>query len=200
MTAVKERIPLGRAVLLMEEAKDILAPVCERIEEAGSIRREQDTIGDIELVCIPKVEQVPTGLFGDTSPFNLLDNLVTELLATRDDRLALRYDKDGRPAVGERYKRLLFRGFPLDLFSVLPPAQWGVIYTIRTGPADFSHRLVTPVRMGGWLPDGMKVHNGQLLLLEADGALRPVETPEERDLFAAIGREYIYPPRRGLEA
>ncbi len=47
----------------LEEAKAIalrvcerIAPACERVEVAGSIRRGKPQVGDIELVVIPRFE------------------------------------------------------------------------------------------------------------------------------------------------
>jgi len=43
--------------------KQELEPYCDRIEVAGSIRRQNPEVGDIEIVCIPKT--VKGGLFDD---------------------------------------------------------------------------------------------------------------------------------------
>jgi DNA polymerase/3'-5' exonuclease PolX len=52
----KQRIPLARARIIAGEIVDLLTPVCERIEVAGSVRREKATVGDnIEIVCVPHV-------------------------------------------------------------------------------------------------------------------------------------------------
>lgn len=100
--------------------------------------------------------------------------------------LAHRRDKNGHPAFGAKLKRVRYRGragtLPLDLFAVTPPAQWGAIVTIRTGPGGFSRRLVTSRLYGGGMPVGMREHEGALW---AGGRL--VETPEEEDFFHALG-------------
>jgi DNA polymerase/3'-5' exonuclease PolX len=57
------RIPLARAVSIAETTQAALAPHCERIAIAGSVRRRKAFVGDLELVCIPR--QLATGLFGD---------------------------------------------------------------------------------------------------------------------------------------
>jgi len=56
------------------------------------------------------------------------------------------------PAWGERYKKftLLCKDgsqspYHVDLFVVKPPAQWGAILTIRTGPNDFNKVLMGDV-------------------------------------------------------
>jgi hypothetical protein len=46
-----------------------LAPSCERIQVAVSVRRRKEVVGDIEVVAIPRY--APAGLFGDCTA-NLL--------------------------------------------------------------------------------------------------------------------------------
>ncbi len=47
---------LDKALEIAERTKKLLAPYCERIEIAGSIRRKKPEVKDIELVAIPKLE------------------------------------------------------------------------------------------------------------------------------------------------
>lgn len=193
MSETKTRIPLAEAQALALRALALLAPYTDRIKAAGSIRRRRPDIGDLELVCIPKIaEQGQADMFGETialPPRNLLDEHCSDLLEA--GTFTHRLDKNGRQAFGSRYKRLLFEGVGLDLFSVLAPAQFGVVYLIRTGSADFSHRLVTSHRLGGWMPFAYCVKDGALWR----GA-ELLETPEEIDVFNAIGRPFVEPWER----
>ena len=52
---------LQQAQQIAERIKSELAPHCDRIEIAGSIRRKKPEVKDIEIVCIPKPYE--TGLF-----------------------------------------------------------------------------------------------------------------------------------------
>ena len=191
----RPRIPLAEADELAAEVVTMLRAFCMRIEVAGSIRRRKEDVGDIEIVAVPAVDDVPVGLFAD----RLL--AVDHLHARCCDFLAAgtfahRPDKNGRPAFGAKFKRLLYRGFPLDLFSTTDE-QWGVIYAIRTGPAEFSHRLVTPTSQGGLLPNWMKVHEGRIARRDTT---EPYPTPEEEDVFRLVGLGFIPPEKRtGLE-
>jgi DNA polymerase/3'-5' exonuclease PolX len=200
MTApTKERYALVAARTVAQQLVGELAPACERIAIAGSIRRKIPEVSDIELVVIPKVVELPgpATLFGDDQPerLNVLDELCHALRS--QGTLADRLDKNGRAAWGPRFKRMRYRGCAVDLF-VVTPETWGVQLALRTGPADYSHQLVTPhgvyfrdsrgARRGGLLPLGMRVADGRLL--SADGA---IETPEERDLFAVIDEPYREP-------
>ena len=128
----KTRIPLAEARILASELVGMLAPSCDRIAVAGSIRRGSPTVGDIEIVCLPKFLQRTDGLFGDEFT---LEDLCHEWCdgCLSDGTFAKRLDVNGRPAWGRKHKRALFQGVPVDLFSVIEPAQWGVILAIRTG-------------------------------------------------------------------
>lgn len=190
----KNRIPLERAALLAAELVDLLRDVCTRVEVAGSIRRRRPDVGDIEIVAIPRYEVVQADLFapGEGLNRNLLSARCLELVD--DDTLEHRLDVNGHRAFGQKYKRLTYRGVALDLFSP-DDDTWGVILAIRTGPADFSHRLVTTRSHAGLLPNWLAVREGRIWR-----GVTPLATPEERDVFEAVGLDWIEPPdRTGLE-
>ena len=184
-----ERIPLAQAEHLAAELVELLTGYCERIEIVGSIRRRTATVGDIELLMIPTTEEdLQYDLFGEVIArplLNVLDIHLDTLLA--EGVLGQREPRRWGP----RYKAATYRGFAVDLFSAIEPAQWGVLQVIRTGPAKFSHRLVTSEKQGGWCPEGCRFwsgafwRNGELLI-----------TPTERDVFAAVGRDYVPPDAR----
>jgi hypothetical protein len=46
---------LPLATLYAQQIVTWLTPFCERIEIAGSIRRQRPIVNDIDLVCIPKI-------------------------------------------------------------------------------------------------------------------------------------------------
>ena len=186
----KTRIDARVALEVAQEAITLLAPACTRLEIAGSIRRGRPEVGDIELVAVPRVHAEQADLFGEhTVEVDELHDLAAQLLLA--GTLAHRRDGRSRAAYGRRFKRLTFRGVALDLFSVVEPSQWGVIFLLRTGPAAFSKRLVTPRHFGGCLPLGFQVK---------DGALRNgselVPTPEEADVFRVLRAPWIAPEQR----
>lgn len=180
MSETKIRLPLARAEQLAKAIAAELSPGCQRIEIAGSIRRRKPDIGDIEICAIPKMG---TDLLGE--PLGAaLDPILAELVAS------------GRFTTlkgGDRYKQFVVNkhGIKLDLF--LTDAEcWGVIFTIRTGSATFSHKLVTPKSIGGLLPSHLRVQGGRLR--DSDG--KAIQTREERELFDAIGLPWIEPEKR----
>lgn len=188
----KVRIPLTEAEALAVEVIELLQETCEHIEVLGSIRRRKPTVGDIEIGCIPRFrEGDAVGLFGDVGdPVNMQFEAIRQLRSAGvfGDRL----DVNGRPACGERFQRLLCKGFALDVFSCLEPAQWGVIKLIRTGSGDFNKRFVLQWSQGGKiLRAGMQIRDGALY---DRGVLVP--TPEEIDVFKAVGLAYLEPWER----
>lgn len=190
---VKERIPLAEASMLAHQVVKLLEPYANRIEVLGSIRRGRPDVGDIEIGLMPKIEKRddPADLFGDTKI-----NVNTQLEAV--ERLIVegvfehRPDKNGHNCCGEGVQRLRYRGFALDIFGCLDPDAWGVTKLIRTGSGDFNKRIVTQKTEGGKiLPLGMRFQGGRLW-----DCKRPVRTPEEIDVFNAIGLPYVEPHRR----
>ena len=191
---------------IAESLLEAWRPACERIEIAGSIRRGKPDPHDIEIVAIPRREVLVAkrDMFADSEVATSERNLLDELLAgwKAGGRLRDRPDKNGRGAWGPRLKRALYqttisqlnRNVGIDIFSVLPPAQWGVIFAIRTGPADFSKELVTSRLEGGFMPVGMQVKDGQLW---RNGDII-VDTPEEDDLFRELALPCWPPADRSL--
>jgi DNA polymerase/3'-5' exonuclease PolX len=192
-TTAKRRVPLALAEAVAQEALEALASACLRIEVAGSIRRRRPDVADIELVAVPRTAPILDLLGEPRGERDLLDELCRQLL--HDGILTHRYDTAGHRAFGAKYKRVGYHGragaLPLDLFVVTPPAQWGVLLAIRTGPGGYSKRLVTPRSYHGGMPAGMQVFEGALW-----GRGGVVDTPEEEDFFRALGLVWLPPEQR----
>jgi DNA polymerase/3'-5' exonuclease PolX len=169
------KTPVQAAMPYAAAALDLLRPHTDRAELAGSIRRLRPTVGDIEIVAEPS--SVVDGLFGE------------ERLSLPEIRAAC--DKMGRVTKGgERMIQVadvFGSGITLDLFLVHPPAEWGVILAIRTGPAPFSRALVTRIKGRLW-----RCKDGWV----RDDSGRRVPCPTEREFFAAAGLAYLAPEDR----
>jgi len=158
---------------------DRLRPACQRIEVAGSIRRQKSEIGDIEIVAIAKPI---TDLFGEPTERTEVDTLLSTW--------PISIKKNG-----QKYKQFSFFGksgdpYTVDLF--LPSAEtWAVVYMIRTGSADFSRRMVTRQEKGGLMPNDLSVADGRAW---RNGVA--IATPEERDVFTEWGMDFIEPKDR----
>lgn len=188
--------------ILAQELVRQLESVCERIEVAGSIRRKKVEVKDIELVVVPRFEErlAPSQTsFLEPTPEFLGRNLVSRLeeLVGRwreEGRARPRLDKNGRQAIGERYKRLLVEIagpelVPVDLFVCLPPAQFGLLFLIRTGADVFSQAML---RRWKQVSGGGRSAGGCLHL--PDGSA--VVTPEEPDCFVVCQVVWVPPEQR----
>lgn len=190
-----------------------LAPACDRIEIAGSIRRQKPWVSDIELVAIPQLgaagetpAPAQAALFGTPAPaattspqVNLLWERIEEVSEQRTRIIPIKpssaiEEPDHRwqekRFEGSKYFKLWLprAGFKVDLFMATRET-WGVIYTIRTGSADFAKALVTH-----WTAISNGGHSATGRLLDAEG--RPLETPEEEDVFLHCGLRWIPPAER----
>jgi DNA polymerase/3'-5' exonuclease PolX len=172
--------PYAEAKRRADELLAELSPACERIEIAGGVRRQKPECHDTELVAIPKFEPI-LDIFNQVARQR---NLLNE----RIEELHLVLDKNG-----DRYKKIIYtEDLDCDLFIVLPPAQWGVIFTIRTGSAEFSHYIVTPRKYGGKMPSDCACKDGAV----HDKSGRIIPMPEEMDFLNFLGLGWIKPSDR----
>lgn len=186
-TKTTTKHPYDRALPIAEALAERLAPHCQRIEIAGSLRRKADMIGDVELVAIPKFEEVEVDLFGDTRRRSLLDAYLEARLA--EGSIAHAPHKRW----GEKMKAFTFEStagetYKVDLFIQPDPATWGVNFLLRTGPAKFSHAMVTAQSKGGLRPDKYEVSQARVW----EGS-RALSTPAEEDVFRLWRLEYPEP-------
>lgn len=154
---------------------------CVKIESAGSIRRLKKDVGDIELVAQPRMMSEQIDLFGNKNWQSLLEEYPWKKLGEVIKN-------------GPRYKQIVLKeGITLDLFIVQPPAQWGVIFAIRTGPADFSKWLVTKRENYGALPNDCCVRDGGVY---RGGQNKPIPMRREKDFFDFLGMGVNLPSER----
>lgn len=159
----------------MNKYKELFSPHSLRIEVAGSIRRKRPEVGDLELVCIPKFHTDPEDLFEEKTE--------------RDPKFVQAVNKLPR-LKGNGYGKYVKisieeHDIHLDLF-ITTPQQWGVIFMIRTGSAEFSHRMVYQIK------PRFKVEDGFL----KDEAGKIIPCYQEEDFFNITGMEYLPPEKR----
>lgn len=163
---------------IAEKYKALLAPHCERIEIAGSIRRKKAICNDIELVCIPKAEQF--GLFGESdghcAEFCSAVNSLEKVKGDPDGRYTQRLLLETDFQTGQRLK--------LDIFMTTE-LGWGYIFAIRTGSANFSSYLARE-----WVKKGYK-GAGDHIKYRMDNTA--VYFKEERELFNFLELDYKEP-------
>lgn len=174
----------------LHEAKQIanwclyhLKPHCHRLEIAGSIRREKPEVKDIEIVCIPKKVQSFTETRGDLFTPPTKTPILTPSTGFIEQICAWKKVK-GDPK-GKYTKRELPNGAILDLF-ICTPENWGLIFFIRTGSADYSKQMMKRLQAKGYKSDHGQMYRHGV----------PVDCREERDVFEMAQKAFIIPKFR----
>ncbi len=176
---MKTKISLEIAKRKASEIVEFLTPFVQRIEIAGSIRRQKEFVGDVEIVVIPKMTEV-RNLFGESA--GMISNLESAPFVEIG-----RLTKNG-----SKFKQILLtEGYCLDLFVVTHPAQWGLILCLRTGPSQFSQWTMTQRNKGGVLPSYAKVKNGFVYVDE-----KVFPCPEEIDFLNFCDLGWVEPSER----
>lgn len=114
----KQRWPLKEALIIAETLANVLELRCERIIIAGSIRRRRDTVGDIEMLYIPRFEPRKIDLINE-GKVNVTDECIDELIAC--GQLAKRKNVKGSEMWGAKNKLAVHvpTGIPVDLFATV---------------------------------------------------------------------------------
>lgn len=174
---------LTQAFNIANKIKSDISSCVDRVEIAGSIRRQKPEVKDVEIVCM----------------VNDYDRLFDSLSVHG------RFIKPSVPDVidwqfkpGAKYVRmLLHEGVKLDLF-VASPENWGCLYMMRTGGAvgkdGNSFNGFVPGMFARWkkLSDGGKMIG--CLPTRPDGSY--VACPEEQDFFDLLGMNFVPPEER----
>jgi DNA polymerase/3'-5' exonuclease PolX len=201
-------LPLARA--RVRKIKSRLEPLVERIMVVGSIRRQQEEVGDLELLAEPKVREEPDLFHPRSVPdlepvVNRLGELGTIVKSGPryvQVKLGFLQSIADAAAFGDSCQ--------LDLFLCHPPASWGALQVIRTGPSDFSRICVTRLRKKGWrchrgavwapheeLPPPNRLEADHNTETEIDGrGYTRLRTPTEDDFFEACDMDGVPPHLR----
>jgi DNA polymerase/3'-5' exonuclease PolX len=192
-------IPLSVAQKIAVNICYKLQPYCEKINIAGSVRRQKLQVKDIEIVCIPKVE-VLKDMFGwdegiiRSVEFSKIVNELGKIIKGNSD--------------GKYIQIELPEGVNLDLF-IPDDFDYYRQYAIRTGSADYSAKVIA----GGWrkigwcgsdkglrkmsdcveskTPDG----KSKWKCINADAGLPPVWKSEEH-FFEWLNVKWLHPSQR----
>ena len=188
----KPRWPHAQAWSVATELLETFSPAGERIIIAGSLRRRKETVGDIELLYIPRFQERrnPADMFASLTA-NLADDVIHYLEAVRE--LERRKNRLGRETFGPKNKLMRHRrsGIGVDLFSTRPECWWNYL-VCRTGPAELNVEIASRAKARGWMwnPTG-------------EGFSRPcglgtesVRMNSERDVLEFVGLEYAEPWER----
>lgn len=113
---------LEEVLIIASEVCYRLKPHCERIQVAGSIRRQKPEVKDIDIVLIP-------------SDVVKLANAVSRMGPHTID--------------GDKLKRVSYKGTQVDIYYATPDT-WAALLLIRTGSKENNIRLCSAAKRKGW--------------------------------------------------
>jgi len=157
-------LELERARKISAEVVKQLSPYCQKIEVAGSIRRQKTFPHDIDIVLIP------------SDPWNL-ESEVLALARPFQPKLS-----------GEKLKRFDYNGAQIDLYYA-SPETWATLLLIRTGSKENNIRLCSKAKRAGWhlaaSGDGLFNERGERIAGDTELSIYnalglPYQRPEER--------------------
>lgn len=185
----KPKFPAALAMGVAEELIARMAPACERICFAGSLRRRKAEVGDVELLYVSRFESVvdTTDLFGGRVLANLADEAIAAL--EKDGTLVRRKNINGSETFGEKIKlmRHAASGIPIDLFATREES-WANYLVCRTGPAEQNVRICVAAIARGYKWEPYTAGFRRI------GHTVPMHS--EEDVFRFVGMPYRAPEDR----
>jgi len=201
---------------IAEDILDRVAPTCVRSSIAGSVRRREPEVHDIELVLEPKQGHIRPSFGEKQTHAHWLDKALYELQQEGRLRRVMGGPNMHKYAINldmYDYPYDTLNPFHLETYIMTPPRQFGVGLTIRTGPGRESDNFSKYCVMnrtghdgeptGGWLPDGYKVRylavwkleQGSYKggLFEPNSGETPLPMPDEKDFFDFLGLPFVEP-------
>jgi DNA polymerase/3'-5' exonuclease PolX len=189
----KVRFPRRLAIEVARELCKALQPFTDRLVVAGSLRREKLDVGDVELLYIPKLEQVQSFQQSDLlmpAPINfanVTDERIELLLTAKV--LVKRANYLGFDIWGPKNKlaRHVKTQIPVDLFSTTAVAWWSYL-VCRTGSRESNVAIAQAAmdKRWRWSPyEGFWDQEGNMI--------RPTS---EEQVFELVGLPYKEPKDR----
>jgi DNA polymerase/3'-5' exonuclease PolX len=185
----KTKFPLADAEPVAQSLLLRLAPYCERIVVAGSIRRCRPEVGDIELLFVPKMQERTVDFF-EKKNVSLADEAIEYMLNL--GLLKKRPSKVGAFTWGPCNKLAVHveSGIPVDLFASIERNWWNAL-VCRTGGKENNLLITTTARRRGWTFEAYG--SGFASLLRSDTRH---DTTSERNVFEFLGLPYKEPWER----
>lgn len=185
---MKIKRPYNQVMPVAEMVMDRLRSACERIEFAGSLRRQRPMVGDIEIVAVPILCR---DMFDHPTGESMVDRVLASWEGVILDIGGCRYKKFYVADKGNVHQ--------VDLFLQPDTATWGVNFMIRTGSAAFSKKMVTPKSKKGFMPDQYRVNLAKVFTGGPGiNNISILDTPEEEDIFELWGMDWVPPQEREI--
>lgn len=198
MSSNENKLPLKDALIRAADVIKLFAPFCDKIDIAGSIRRQVEFVGDIEIVCLPKKTQMKD-LFGGVTGEVFDKDFISYT------RKIGHLIKDGN-----KYKQIeLTGGVKLDLFMPSEEDYYRIL-AIRTGSVSYVKYNIS----GAWKDKGWcGTDEGLRLQSECENVgmpdkpkwkcreVSPTLPPKwqsEEEFFIWLGTNYLPPEKRNI--
>lgn len=186
---MKEKFEYERALPIATNLLEILRPFCEKVAIAGSIRRMQPKVGDVELLYIPKWEEKISN--GELIPkkINKSQEKIEELI--NSNVLSLRRKSNGTTAFGKKVKLLVDNQsqIPIDLFAC-EKNQWINNLVSRTGGKMTNITIASHAKRMGW---NWLMCDAGFVNKQTHEAFIP---EKEEDVFGFVRIPYMTPEER----
>jgi DNA polymerase (family 10) len=184
--------PWDAAIWKATEIKDKLAPHCERIEIAGSIRRGKKMVKDIDLVVIPKMTSKESllGVTDDLAKTDFYEALPNALTAIK---------AEGTKLIRGTAQLALGPCIPVDIY-VATAERWATLLLIRTGSREHNIWLCSRAfHCGGKLHadgSGLELAGQYDAVLQRTANMRVLRPESEEEIFKALGIPFAEPRDR----
>lgn len=200
MSRGSRRYPLNHAEMLGEGLAAMLNNHVGTAVVAGSVRRKQPDVGDIEIVCRAAKYASQPGLFGDgVTDRTKLDDVIAD-----GGPLILAGWHVGRKN-GPVHKEFEHNtsGIRADVYLVIDERAWGSTLTVRTGPWYFAKSLMNRARqLSMRFSDGFLLHDHLHVCTSGPDCPKIIPLPDEGEVFKHLRIVWLEPEQRiaGLRA
>ncbi|GAB4545887.1 MAG: DNA polymerase/3'-5' exonuclease PolX [Phycisphaerales bacterium] len=173
------RTPIGVVLPLAERLVETMQGVkgVQRVAYAGSLRRGEETIGDIDILCVAtdrdRAREAFTSIKG-----------VVDVLASGDKKSSVRIEHRSRTIQAD--------------LRLVEKDQWGAALMYFTGSKDHNVRLrEVAIKQGLTLNEyGLFPDDGSDETPPQERGVTPVAAATEEDVYEALGRVYVVPELR----
>ena len=166
---VLTELNLSEAETIARQIKNVVAPHCDKIEIAGSIRRQKAKVHDIDFVAVTETDaewqKITDELKHLKAKLNCHGNIIIKALAPVQNGL-----------------------FKVDFYRA-QPKTYGIHLLIRTGSAEHNMWLAAYA-----ISKGMRLKYSEGLIKEGN----PIAGETEQGMFEALGLPYPAPSQREI--
>jgi DNA polymerase/3'-5' exonuclease PolX len=182
MSAKTKTYPLATALIIARELGNLLAPACQRVEVAGSVRRLKKEVHDIDLVIWAIYQRTAdVDMFGQETnvrfmPYELMGCLRKHVLMKPHAKIVSFAYRCGMDQI------------PVELYlAEQDGSNFEALLQMRTGSTEFNLNLVSQARRRGLeYRAGYGLYRGE----------QRVDDGTEAGIFQALEMRYTPPDRR----